>query len=76
MNETIRTIEQRASLRRFAEQNILPEHRDILFNCAMRAHAAGNQMLYTMLDITDQKLKDKLVSYVTSNPLSQQHLWL
>lgn len=60
MNETIKTLQQRSSLRIFTEQPIDQTTKDLLFDCAMKAPTAGNQMLYTMLDITDQTLKAQL----------------
>ena len=60
MNDTIRAIQNRTSLRQFMDKPIDQDTKDLLFDCAMKAPTAGNQMLYTMLDITDQTLKDKL----------------
>lgn len=68
MNETIRIIENRASLRRFAQKAITKEHKDILFNCAMRAPTAGNQMLYSMIDVTDQQKKELLAVSCDNQP--------
>lgn len=60
MNETIKVLQQRTSLRVFTDQPIEQSIKDLLFDCAMKAPTAGNQMLYTMLDITDQTLKEQL----------------
>lgn len=60
MNQVIETIKNRTSLRKFTDQIITDEIKTLLFECGKLAPTAGNQMLYTMLDITDKKLKEKL----------------
>ena len=60
MNDTLRTIGQRKSLRRYKDTPISEEHLDILLKSAMRAPTAGNMMLYSILVIRDQKTKDIL----------------
>jgi len=60
MNQTIRELMERKSVRAFEEREIsLPEKEAILL-AAVNAPTAGNQQLYTILDITDQRLKDQL----------------
>ena len=68
INETIRTLQSRTSLRQFAEKSVSEEVKDLLFDCAMKAPTAGNQMLYTMIDVTDQDLKDKLAVACDNQP--------
>jgi FMN reductase (NADPH) len=60
MNDTLRIIGQRTSLRRYKETPISEEHLTILLESAMRAPTAGNMMLYSILVIRDQKTKDIL----------------
>ena len=60
MNPTIEILRNRVSLRKFDQAPISAEHKDLLFECAMKAPTAGNQMLYTMIDVTDADLKLKL----------------
>lgn len=59
-NSTLDVIKNRVSLRTFSDKDISSEIKDVLFQSAMLAPTAGNQMLYSMIDITDQKLKDTL----------------
>ncbi len=59
-NETIRLLMERKSMRVFEEKEVPEEVKDTILNAAMRAPTAGNSMLYSILDITDQALKDQL----------------
>ena len=60
MNETLELLMKRKSVRVFEERPIGPEEKQAILSAAMRAPTAGNSMLYSILDITDQTLKDKL----------------
>jgi FMN reductase (NADPH)/FMN reductase [NAD(P)H] len=68
MNEVINTIIKRNSLRRYAKNKILDEHLDLILESAMRAPTAGNQMLYSIILVTDQELKDKLAVSCDNQP--------
>ena len=60
MNETLELLMKRKSVRVFEERPIGSEEKQAILSAAMRAPTAGNSMLYSILDITDQTLKDKL----------------
>ena len=60
MNETLRLIEKRVSLRRYADRPIDPEQIDSIIYSAMRAPTAGNMMLYSILQVDDPKKKQRL----------------
>ena len=60
MNETLELMMKRKSVRVFEEKPIGPEEKQAILNAAMRAPTAGNSMLYSILDVTDQAIKDKL----------------
>lgn len=68
MNDVIRTLQNRTSLRQFTDQPITDEIKDLIFDCGMKAPTAGNQMLYSMIDITDQELKEKLAVSCDNQP--------
>lgn len=59
-NETIRGLLERKSVRAFLEKEISAEEKQQILYAAAEAPTAGNQQLYTILDITDQELKNKL----------------
>ena len=61
MNEVIRQLIDRKSMRVYTEQEISPADKALILKAAAEAPTAGNQQLYTILDITDQKIKDRLV---------------
>ena len=61
MNEVIRQLMDRKSMRVYTEREISPADKALILKAAAEAPTAGNQQLYTILDITDQKIKDRLV---------------
>ena len=60
MNRTIEELIERKSVRAFTDQPITAELKRTIIQAAVEAPTAGNQQLYTILDITDQKLKERL----------------
>lgn len=68
MNETIRELYERKSVRVFTDQEITAEQKREILYAAMAAPTAGNQQLYTILDITDQELKEKLAVTCDNQP--------
>ena len=60
MNETIRQLMERKSVRVFEEKPIGQQEKEAILNAAFAAPTAGNQQLYTILDITDPELKQQL----------------
>ena len=61
MNDVIQQLYDRKSVRVFTEQPISPQAREQILTAATMAPTAGNQQLYTILDITDPKIKYALV---------------
>lgn len=68
MNEIIRQLLERKSVRAFDERLITEEEKKIILQAAMEAPTAGNQQLYTILDITDQTLKEQLAESCDHQP--------
>ena len=68
MNEVIRQLYARKSTRAFLDQPIPPEAKEAILQAAVMAPTAGNQQLYTILDITDQEIKDQLVKSCDNQP--------
>lgn len=60
MNEVIRQLMERKSVRAYTDREISPADKQAILEAAMAAPTAGNQQLYTILDITDKELKQKL----------------
>ncbi len=72
MNEVIRQLCDRKSVRAFTEQEIARKEKDTILRAAVEAPTAGNQQLYTILDITDQAIKDRLVETCDHQPMIAQ----
>ena len=61
MNITLQQLHARKSTRAFTEQPIAPEHKAAILAAAVQAPTAGNQQLYTIIDVTDPALQQELV---------------
>ena len=68
MNETIKLIHNRRSVRSYEKKIISAENRNLIINSAMRSPTAGNMMLYSIIEVEDQKIKDKLVKSCDNQP--------
>ena len=68
MNQTLQTIHNRRSIRSFKNQAIGQDTVDRILEATLRAPTAGNMMLYSILQITDQDLKNKLVTTCDNQP--------
>jgi len=68
MNPVIDILLQRKSMRAYEDQPISPEVRAEILKATFRAPTAGNLMLYSILDITDQKIKDRLAVTCDNQP--------
>ncbi|NCB63678.1 MAG: nitroreductase [Clostridia bacterium] len=60
VNEAIKNLFNRKSVRAFESRAVSPEDKDLIFEAAAQAPTAGCQQLYTILDVTDQAIKDAL----------------
>ncbi len=60
MNEVLQQLYARKSVRVFEESEITPQEKQAILRAAFEAPTAGNQQLYTILDITDSALKQTL----------------
>ena len=68
MNETIRQLFGRKSVRVFEERAIDPAEKALILQSACMAPTAGNRQLYTIIDVTDQTIKDRLVDTCDHQP--------
>ena len=68
MNETIRQLNERKSVRVFLEREIPKDAKEAILNAAAQAPTAGNQQLYTIIDVTDQAVKERLVDTCDHQP--------
>lgn len=68
MNSTIDVLMNRMSLRKYDEKPVSKEHVDIILECAMRAPTAGNMMLYSIINVEDDKKKEILSKTCDNQP--------
>jgi nitroreductase len=80
-------LDRRRSMRAFEPRPVDDETRGLLLQAAFQAPTAGNQMLYTILDITDEGMKRELADLCDHQPfiatapvvyvfLADGHRWL
>ena len=58
----------RKSVRVFTGETISPAKKRLILEAACQAPSAGNQQLYTIIDVTDQALKDTLAVTCDNQP--------
>ncbi|HWQ51528.1 MAG TPA: nitroreductase family protein [Terriglobales bacterium] len=68
MNEVIQNLHTRKSVRIFEDREIPRDVKREILLAAAQAPTAGNQQLYTILDITDQRLEDRLAVTCDNQP--------
>lgn len=68
MNTIIESLFKRKSVRVFEDKEISREDKQLILESALQAPTAGNMTMYTILDITDQSLKDTLAVTCDNQP--------
>ena len=71
-NRVIEQLFARKSVRAFADRPIPSEERELILRAAMEAPTAGNQQLYTIIDVTDPAKKDRLAESCDHQPFIAQ----
>ncbi|NHJ12730.1 MAG: nitroreductase [Candidatus Thorarchaeota archaeon] len=69
MNEILKVLENRQSLRTYDSRPISQEHKDLIIHSAFRAPTAGGMMHYSIIEVVDQAKKDRLVETCDHQPL-------
>jgi nitroreductase len=67
-NPTINLLLRRRSIRAYTDQPIVPEVKAQLLQATLRAPTAGNLTLYTIIEVQDQAIKDRLVVTCDDQP--------
>jgi len=62
MNETLKLIENRKSVRAYIDKDITQDFKDKIIFSAMRAPTAGNMMLYTIIEKTGIALDELCIN--------------
>lgn len=67
-NNTLELINQRRTIRAYSKKGLTQEEIKTIIHGAIRAPTAGNLMMYSILQITDQEMKEKLVRTCDHQP--------
>jgi FMN reductase (NADPH) len=76
MNPTIDLMNARCSTRTYSDEPITAEEKEAVLHAAMRAPTAGNLMLYSIIEIEDQALKDRLALTCDDQPFIAKAPWV
>lgn len=76
MNPTLSVIHNRRSVRKYAETPLTEAEKDAILAAAMRAPTAGNMMLYSIIAVEDQALKDRLAVTCDDQPFIAKAPWV
>lgn len=68
MNQTIKELSERKSVRVFEQREIGAKEKQAILTAAVMAPTAGNQQLYTIIDITDEAKKQRLAVLCDNQP--------
>jgi len=68
MNQVMEVLLKRKSIRAYEEREIEAEVKAEILKATLRAPTAGNMMLYSILDVTNQSIKDKLAVTCDNQP--------
>ena len=69
MNETLRLLAERGSVRAYQEKPIDQDHIQQMKQATLRAPTAGNMMLYSVIEVKDQEKKDRLALLCDNQPM-------
>lgn len=67
-NETLELLRTRRSTRAYLEEPLSADERAAILHAALRAPTGGNMVLYSIIEVTDQKLKDRLAVTCDDQP--------
>lgn len=68
MNEVLKQLHERKSVRIFEDRAVPEEVKNEVIAAAFEAPTAGNMMFYTIIDVTDQQVKDQLAVLCDHQP--------
>ena len=64
----MKTIMSRKSVREYTDESISKSDKEMILNAAISGPTAGNQQLYTIIDVTDQNIKNQLAISCDDQP--------
>ena len=60
MNDVIKELFERKSVRVYSDEMIEEDKKQLIIDAAIQAPTAGNMTLYSIIDVEDQEIKEKL----------------
>jgi FMN reductase (NADPH)/FMN reductase [NAD(P)H] len=75
-DDVLRLLDERCSTRAYDPAPLTGEEKAAILHAAMRAPTAGNMMLYSILEIEDQALKDRLAVTCDHQPFIARAPWV
>jgi nitroreductase len=76
MNQTLDVIMKRRSTRAYSDSPITEEEKKVILEATLRAPTAGNMMLYSIIEVESQKLKEKLSESCDHQPFIAKAPWV
>lgn len=76
MNQTMELILNRKSVRAYEKREIEDAVKDQVLEAAMRAPTAGNMMLYSIVQVEDQRAKETLARTCDNQPFIAKAPWV
>lgn len=76
MNPTIELMNARSSTRAYDAAPLSDEEKQAILHTTMRAPTAGNLMLYSIIEIEDQALKERLAVTCDHQPFIARAPWV
>lgn len=68
MNEVIKELFERKSVRVYSDKMIEEDKKQLIIDSAIQAPTAGNMTLYSIIDVEDQEIKEKLAKSCDNQP--------
>jgi FMN reductase (NADPH) len=76
MNSTIDVIANRKSIRSYEDRKIEQSVKDKILQATFRSPTAGNMMLYSIIEVAQQKVKDQLAVTCDNQPFIAKAPWV
>lgn len=76
MNPTLELIDARNSTRVYTTDPITDAEKSAILSATFRAPTGGNMMLYSIIDVADQAIKDRLVVTCDDQPFIAKAPWV
>ena len=76
MNPTLELLDARSSTRVYAPEPISDADKDAILSATFRAPTGGNMMLYTIIEVADQEIKERLVVTCDDQPFIAKAPWV